>query len=166
VNALSQFLARRPRGPKHASDEQLAAAITTLPPDHPVHMPLPATAVPPEIRALERAMYPQAPTFTPNARPFPAAAPPVTVAQGSHARTGRQHVPQPQELLQRVLDGIHAIPPKPSAVFAADFRTLPCFRGAARAAGWCALQMGHGYVAHRRDAADAALALGYPGGTL
>lgn len=213
MNSFAQFLTRRRGAPKHVSDEQLAAAIATLPPDHPVNMPLPAPVTTAEIRRLAEVMYPPAaPTFTPTARnlantaPFPAAAPPVTVAQGSHARTGRQHVPPSGELLRRVRDGIQALPPTPAAVFAADFRTMPNFKATARAVGWCGLHMGRQpsawarYSAKRwheqglaviaaqteaaraelrhavtewaqrearvRAAADAALALGYPGSAL
>lgn len=215
MNAL-QFLSRFGRTPKHATYEQRLAALKALPADHPVNMPLPAPVLTAEIRGLEAAMYPQgpaAPSFTPNARnlantsPFPADAAPVAVSQGSHARTGRRHVPPARELLERVLDGIQAIPPTPAAVFADDFRTMPNFRATVRTAGWCSLHMGRQApsgrarysvkrwheqalaaiaaqteaaraelrhaVAERdrrearvRAAADAAIALGYPGSAL
>jgi len=220
VSALGQFLTRRPRAPKHGSDEQLAAAIATLPPDHPVNLPLPATVTTAEIRGLANAMHPQgpaAPSFTPtardlaNTRPFPA---PVT-ARGTHARATPRHVQQDDGTLRRVRDRLLDLPDAPLSRadrFTADMRAprkggLPVFRQVAHKIGWCGLDedpapvMAPGqrsmaawheeardaidarfteaqaeirqFLAERdrresrvRAAADAALALGYPGGTL
>jgi hypothetical protein len=217
VNALGHFLTRRPRPPKHGSDEQLAAAIAKLPPDHPVHMPLPYP-VPAEGRGLAAAMHPQAPSFTPaarslaNTREFAAAASPA--GRGTHARTTPRHVQQERSTLERVRDRIRDLPAAPlsrAEQFTADMRAprkggLPVFRQVAHKIGWCGLNEEpaavvlaphsaerwehHGlalialqaeaaqaelrgivakqdrYEARVRDAADAALALGYPGSAL
>jgi hypothetical protein len=221
VNALGHFLTRRPRGPKHGSGEQLMAAIATLPPDHPVHMPLPATAVPADLRRYAEAMHPQAPTFTPtarnlaNARPFPA--PASAAVRGAHARTTPRHVQQDDGTLRRVRDGLRDLPAAPlsrAEQFTADMRSprkggLPVFRQVAHKIGWCGLNEEYSvavlsprgaerlkhweqdclhviaaqvktarieisgtlaeldrYEARLRAAADAALALGYPGEAL
>ncbi|HMH90783.1 MAG TPA: hypothetical protein VK586_06810, partial [Streptosporangiaceae bacterium] len=130
MSALGQFLTRRPRAPKHGSDEQLAAAIATLPPDHPVNLPLPATVTTAEIRGLAEAMYPPAaPSFTPtardlaNTRPFPA--PASRPVRGTHARTTPRHEQQSPGTLRRVRDRLRDLPDAPLSRadrFTADMR--------------------------------------------
>jgi hypothetical protein len=217
MNSLAQFLTRRRGAPKHGSDEQPAMPANAAPsPDSPVGAPLAAPVLAADIRDYAEAMRLQGPSFTPgagslaNAQPFTAAAPPFPVAQGSHARTGWRHVPQSGELLQRVLDGIQAIPLSRAGQFTADLQKakdggLPVFRATVVKCGFCDLDEEylvpplamHGtqawtklaeeidnrfdatqaelggtiaeqdrYEARRRVAADAAIALGYPGGTL
>jgi hypothetical protein len=200
VNALSQFLGRRPHGSRHGAPET----------------PMPANAAP--LLNAPVSLPPLAPTFTPTARhlastqPFTAASPAV---RGTHARTAPRHVQQDDGTLRRVLDALRDLPAAPLSradQFTADMRAprkggLPVFRAVAHAVGWCGLDgdpapvMAPGqrslaawhqeardaidarfaeaqaeirHVLAERDrresriraAADAALALGYPGGTL
>lgn len=208
MNVL-QMLTRRPRAPKHGSDEQLLPANAAPSPDSPASTPLAAPV-----------LAPQGPTFTPNAlnlastQPFSADAPPVTVAQGGHARTVRRHEQQEPGTLRRVRDGLRDLPLSRADQFTADLQKaedggIPVFRWVVARRGFCGLdeeypvavlsprnaeRLRHweqdclhviaaqvktarieisGIFAERdryetrvRAAADAALALGYPGGTL
>lgn len=180
--------------PANAAPAPRAATFTPRPAAATQPFPAPAPAV------SETAMPANA-----AAAPAPAPAAPLAVPQGSHARAGRRHVPQPPALLERVRDGIRDLPPAPAALFASDFR-MPGFRATARQVGWCGLHMAPApagwqvwtvdrwhrqaraaiaaqadaayaeivhYLAERgrreerlREAADAAPALGYPGGVL
>jgi hypothetical protein len=155
VNGLGHFLTRRPRAPKHGSDEQLLAAVAALPADHPVSMPLPAPVLTPDLRSYAEAVHPQepaGPTFTPNARnlastsPFPAPAPaPASHAvRGTHVRSAPRRARHDDGTLLRVRDRIRDLPLSRAGQFTADLQKagnggLPVFRAVVAARGFCGL---------------------------
>lgn len=136
-----RFLPRR-RAPRHLSEAALTEALATLPPDHPVHRPIPVpsfaggrpgvvmsdgsplpttgkpylTAPFAAVREVVDALpveEPPAPSFTPAAEP-PAPGPYPAIPP-------RWHVPETTDQYTRLLHGLEAIP-VPGARPAPDYR--------------------------------------------